>query len=643
MKFIKLQLPIVDFIKNYDKQQVLYDLKAGIVTGVGFIPSALALAQLAGLPPVYGLYGCLMPVVSYALLGTCRELAVGPILILCMIVAEAQSVGAAHGLNALQSALVLSFWSGILQIALGVMGMGYVVSVISQAAVSGFCSAVGIMVMFSQAGLLLGLKVADSVVGAEVPHSSTHSPISHDAPQYAFPDGVVQAMENLINAFKDWDMGNIASIIMGGSVVVFLLHIKMYKGKALPEWLPLQLLPTAVCALVTWIWGFDTKEKGQIHVISTMPSGLQMLSLPQAELLAPFVGPVLMLASLGYMNGLSVSRSYARKGNYEVEAGQELVALGSANLVGSFFSAFPVTGGTYRTAVNAGAGAQTPLAGAYSACIMLLPIFLPQMLYYVPRPCLAAIIIVSALPLVDCQLALMLWKVKKEDFCVWVVSFICTLFVGVSEGLLIGAAVSWVLVVRASARPTEAILGRVPGTRFYKDTKDVPELEVFDKVLVWRYDARLYFVNAEHFSDTFLAHLGKHQPSFVVLCADGMNDIDGSGLQVLADIVGLLEEKKVFLALAGVHTKVMKVMQLHGLFEKLGSEHFFMDVDSAVRHCIAQDPACYVQPAEAAGIGQDPSVVTTELQEGLVLQDATGVVEWGYQKRSVQTFPDSFV
>ncbi|MCA9695532.1 MAG: hypothetical protein KC636_38495, partial [Myxococcales bacterium] len=361
-------LPIARWLPAYRRADAPRDLVAGVTTAVMLIPQGMAYAMLAGLPPIVGLYASTLPLVAYALVGTSRQLAIGPVAIDSLLVAAAVGSLASVGSDAyLAHAIALAAMVGIIEVTLGALRAGFLVNFLAQPVVSGFTSA---------AALVIGLSQAPNLLGVTLPRGQ---------PFHAQLAALAGALPQ----------SHAPTLLVGLAAIVLLLL-----ARRLGPRVPGALLVVAITTLA--VWGLDLDAAG-VAIVGVVPAGLPPLALPTFELdaLGSLLPTALTIAFVGYMEAISVARAFARKHRYEIDANQELLGLGLANAAASVCGGYPITGGFSRTAVNAQAGARTPLAGIITAAVIVAALLLlTPLLYYVPKATLAAIIVVAVAGLV---------------------------------------------------------------------------------------------------------------------------------------------------------------------------------------------------------------------------------------------------
>lgn len=553
-KHIKNFVPIADTLSSYDKSVLKGDLNAGVTVGIMLIPQGMAYAILAGLPPVYGLYASIIPLVIYALFGTSRQLAIGPVAMVSLLVVagvgEFAEVGSARFI---QLAILTALGVGLVQFLMGLFRMGFLVNFLSHPVLSGFTSA---------AALIIGASQIKNLTGLDLPRTNQVQEI------------VIETLRRIT------EIEPITAAIGIGSIAAIIL-IRKWK-RTFPSALVVVIVGTAITAL------FGLNQHG-VAIVGDIPTGLpafslEFLNLSDARILIP---TVLIISLVSYMESIAVAKAIANKHGYKVDANKELIALGAANIGGSFFQAFPTTGGFSRTAVNDQSGANTTVASIISAVIIALTVlFLTPLFYYLPSAVLAAIIMVAVAGLFDAAEMKHLWKTDKRDLAMLLVTFVATLALGIEEGIAIGVILSLVLVIYSSTKPHSAELGHLGKTQNYRNINRYTEAVVEDDILIYRFDSSLYFANVEHFQDTLYAKMDRHGDDLklVILDASAINSIDSTGIHVLIEIIKDLKEKGVEFFIAGAIGPVRDKLKTCGIQETMGDDHFFFDVSDAVSY-----------------------------------------------------------
>lgn len=521
-------VPAVGWLSRYKLADLPGDATAGITVAVMLIPQGMAYAMLAGLPPIVGLYASIVPLAIYALLGSSRQLAVGPVAMVSLMVAASVGALAEGGTEAYVAlAVVLALMVGVMQALMGLFRLGFIVRFLSHPVISGFTSA---------AALIIGLSQLKHLIGVKIPR--TH--YVHEI--------LVQAVQH----FAEW---NWIALGIGVASVAMLLGVKRFAPRV-----PGALIVVAGATIA--VWAFDLQSHG-VSVVGDVPAGVPAPSLPTFTLVQLWdLLPIALAISLvGFMESISVAKAFAARNKYKVDANQELIALGASNIGAAFFGGYPVTGGFSRTAVNGQAGARTGLASLITAAAIAVALLTITPLFaWLPNAVLAAIVMSAVFGLIDIKEAVHLWKVRKGDLLQLVLTFAATLALGIELGIGVGVGFSLLQVIWKSARPVIAKLGRVPGSAYWRDTERIEGLETYDDVVVLRLDARLYFANvAKLEQEVELQQAG--EPRHVVLDCGSINDIDSSALIVLAELNAMLQGLDQQLVLARVKAAVRD--QLH--------------------------------------------------------------------------------
>ncbi len=544
--------PFIESLTGYSRQILGQDAIAGLTTAVMLIPQAMAYAVLAGLPPVVGLYASGVPLILYAVFGSSRQLAVGPVAMVSLLVATgvgsvAQAGTSEYAAYAVQLALMV----GVLQVTMGVARLGFLTNFLSHPVLSGFTSAAALIIGVSQLGHLFGIKA----------HNTHH------------------VHETLAAIWSQLDKTHGYTLLIGALSVVVLLTLKRL-DKRLPSALVVVVLSTAA------VWGLGLAGRG-VQIVGRVPSGVPSPGLPllDADGLRALWPTAVTIALVGFMESIAVAKAFARRNQYEVAPNQELVGLGMANLGGALFHAYPVAGGFSRTAVNAEAGARTPVASIVTAaCVGLTLLFLTPLFYHLPQAALAAIILTAVFGLIDVKEVRHLWKVKRSDLVLLVITFFATLTVGIDQGILTGVGASLLWFVVRTTRPHFAVLGRLPGTRVFRNVARNPAAQTLPGVLVVRMDAQFYFGNVSFLRETLRRLEAEQSPPVRAVVIDGtsINQLDSSADSALREIHEEYRQRGVALYIAGAKGPVADVMHLSGLYDRMGAGHFVFEVADAV-------------------------------------------------------------
>jgi sulfate permease, SulP family len=544
-------LPAAAWLRRYARRDLGGDLGAGLIVAVMLIPQGMAYALLAGLPPVAGLYASTVPLLLYALFGSSRQLAVGPVAIVSLLTLSGVSQLAAPGsADFAMLAALLALMVGVIQFALGLLRAGFVVNFLSHAVISGFTSAAAIVIGLSQLKHLLGIPLA-----------STHN-----------------VFELLWNALPQMSDSNPATLALGLSSIVILILFRRLAPR-----FPTALLVVLVGTLA--VYAFRLHDYG-VSIVGEVPQGLPGLALPglDAASLMALLPIALTIAFVGFMESIAVAKAIAAKEKDQVNASQELVGLGLANVGAAFFSAFPVTGGFSRSAVNYQAGARTPLASIITAALIVLTLlFFTPLFYFLPNAVLAAIVMVAVYGLIDFSEPLRLFKLKPVDGWTLLITFAATLTIGIEQGILLGAAFSLLVFIWRSAYPHTAELGYLPHLGVFRNTRRYPEARTFPRTLILRVDASLYFANMAFLTNK-LGELVAARPElrYIILDFSAVNDIDAVALETFAELMYSLKQRGIEVHIAAMKGPVRDLTGKAGWEEAYGERITHLDVAQAV-------------------------------------------------------------
>ena len=556
-------LPIFEWGRTYDRLTLTNDLIAAVIVTIMLIPQSLAYALLAGLPPEMGLYASMLPIVLYAIFGTSRALAVGPVAVVSLLTAAAVSKVAMPGTSEyIAAAITLAFLSGAILLVLGFLRLGFLANFLSHPVIAGFITASGIIIAASQMKNILGID------------ASGHN-----------------LLEIIASLFEHLGEVNWITVIIGVTTTAFLFWVR--KG-LLPLLIKLGLNvrtasivakagPVAAIFVTTLaVWGFDLASRG-VKIVGDVPTGLPPLSLPSfsMDLWSSLIVSAVVISIIGFVESVSVAQTLAAKKRQRIDPDQELIGLGAANIGAAFTGGFPVTGGFSRSVVNYDAGASTPAAGAYTAIgLGVASLFLTPLIFHLPKATLAATIIVAVLSLVDFSILKKTWKYSKSDFAAVAVTMAMTLTVGVELGVTTGVVLSILIHLFKTSRPHMAIVGQVPDTEHYRNVLR-HNVIVDQSVLTIRVDESLYFANTRALEDRIYDEVAK-QPDLkhVILMCSAVNAIDMSALESLEAINERLDLGGVSFHLSEVKGPVMDGLNGAGFLDHL-TGHVFLSQHQA--------------------------------------------------------------
>ena len=548
-------LPASQWLKSYSTSQFISDLVAAVIVTIMLIPQSLAYALLAGLPAEMGLYASILPLIAYALFGTSRTLSVGPVAVASLMTATTVGAVAQQGTaDYATAAVVLALMSGVMLLVLGIARFGFITNFLSHPVVSGFITASGLIIALSQFRHILGIS--------------------------AHGEALPELLYTLLQHVPDV---NLTTLAVGSFTLLFLLFCRAQLARLLimaglaPRFATLVAKASPVLAIAITITAallLNLEQQG-VALVGHVPRGLPAFALPIVswELVHTLTLPALLISLIGFVESVSVGRTLGAKRRQRINANQELIGLGSANIAAAVSGGFPVTGGFSRSVVNFDAGAETQLASIMTAVgIALAALLLTPALYFLPKATLAATIIVAVTSLIDIKIIKEAWCYSRADFIAIAATILLTLGFGVEIGVVSGVVASIVMHLHKTTRPHFAIVGTVPGTEHYRNVQR-HEVVTYPNILSLRVDGSLYFANATYLEDIIYAQLAEHSAvEHVILMCPGVNEIDLSALEALEEINRRLAELDIQLHLSEVKGPVMDKLKRSHFLEHLGGK-----------------------------------------------------------------------
>lgn len=554
---LKRYFPILDWGPKYSRGTLVNDLTVAAIVTIMLIPQSLAYALVAGLPPQIGLYASMAPLVLYAIFGTSRALAVGPVAVASLMTAAACGTLASQGTpEYLGAAVALAMISGLMLVAMGLLRLGFLANFLSHPVISGFITASGLQIAAGQLAPALGI------------HAKGHN----------FIEIVIALVRNAgsINLYT-------AALGIGSLIFLFWVRnslkpllLRLGVGARAADILAKVGPVAAIAATTAIVWGFGLSSSG-VSIVGTVPKGLPKLALPPLDpsLWMKILVPALLLSIVGYVESISVALTLAAKSRQRVDPDQELIALGAANIGAAVSGGFPVTGGFARSVVNYEAGAETPAAGAFTAVgIALATMFLTPLLYFLPNATLAATIVVAVLSLVDLGALKRIFVYSKADFAAMIATILATLAEGVEAGLIAGVALAIFLHLYNTSKPHVAVVGQIPGTATFRNVERHTAVTA-PEILSLRVDESLYFPNARFLEDLINGSVAENpEIRHVILECPAVNTIDASALESLEAINKRLKEGGITFHLSEVKGPIMdRLKRSHFLKELTGGVH----------------------------------------------------------------------
>lgn len=543
-------IPSVEWIKNYNKKWLSGDISAGLTVGVMLIPQGMAYSMLAGLPPIYGLYAVTIPLIIYALLGTSRQLAVGPVAMVSLLIASGVGQLSEAGSDEyITLSILLAFLVGSIQLSMGVFRLGFLVNFLSHPVIAGFTSSAAIIIGFSQFKHLLGVKISGE----------------------KFSEIFMQLLKEAGNI-------HIPTLIIGVVSVILLLLVKRFNKK-----IPGPLVVVILGIIVVYLGSLTNQG---VKIVGDIPGGLPLFHIFSMnwDSIQTLLPTAFTIAFVGFMESIAVAKAIqARHKDYKLDANQELKALGIANIAGSFFKSFPVTGGFSRTAVNDQAGAKTGLASIISASLIIITLlFLTSYFYYLPNAVLAAIIIVAVYGLIDFKEAKYLWKTDRTDFFLFISAAIGTLVLGIEEGIILGVILSLALLIFRVSYPHYSQLGLINDGREFINVLRDKNAKIDNKIVIMRFDAQLFFANINYFKEKVELLISERKnPEFFILDARPVSTVDSTAIHALHELIDELKSSGVTFMIANVIGPVRDKLASSGITDQIGKEKCFISLFDA--------------------------------------------------------------
>ncbi|MFT6914913.1 MAG: SulP family sulfate permease [Motiliproteus sp.] len=556
-------LPILIWGRGYNRTALSNDLVAALIVTIMLIPQSLAYALLAGLPPEAGLYASIVPIMLYAVFGTSRALAVGPVAVVSLMTAAALSNIVEQGtMGYALAALSLAGLSGIILLTMGLFRLGFVANFLSHPVIAGFITASGIIIAASQLKHILGIdahghNLLELVISLAQHLSQTH--------------WITAIIGILATGFLFWVRKGLKPLLQRFGVSDGLTGVLVKTGPVV-----------VVVATTLAVWALGLADNG-IKIVGEVPQSLPPFTLPSfsSELLGQLLLPAFLISIIGFVESISVAQTLAAKKRQRIDPNQELIGLGAANIGASLSGGFPVTGGFSRSVVNYDAGAETPAAGIFTAVgLAIAALALTPLIFFLPKATLAATIIVAVLSLVDFSILKRSWNYSKADFSAVLATIVMTLTLGVEVGVSAGVGLSILLHLYRSSKPHIAEVGQVPGTEHYRNILR-HDVITTPHIVTLRVDESLYFANARYLEDKIHNRVaGDKNIRHVILLCSAISEIDLSALESLEAINERLGEMGVQLHLSEVKGPVMDRLKGEQFLSQLTGQVFLSQFDA---------------------------------------------------------------
>lgn len=551
-------IPLLAVLRDYKAAWLGRDIVAGLVLTAMLVPVGMGYAQAAGLPAIYGLYATIVPLIAYAVFGPSRIMILGPDSALAaLIAATILPLAAGDESKAVALAGMLAILTGFLCVAAGVARFGFITELLSKPIRYGYLNGIALTVIISQLPKVFGFSVNGS----------------------SFLQEIRLLAEGIFSGQINW-----TAFAIGFFCLVVIFGCRRWFSR-----IPGILIAVIVTTIaVTY---FELSATAGIAVVGAMPQGLPVFQIPNvsyAELGYLFAGAV-AVALVSFADMSTLSHAFALRGGYEVDSNQESIALGAANIAAGFFQGFPITSSASRTPVAESAGAKTQITGVVGAlCIALLLIFAPSLLKNLPQAALGAIVIFACIRLAEIKGVARLYKLRRGEFVLSLVCFSGVLLLGVIKGIFIAVGIALFAFIWRAWKPYNAVLGHVDGLKSYHDITRHPEARLIDGLVLFRWDAPLFFANAETFRDQVLRAVAQAPTPtrWVVVTAEPITDVDITAADMLEDLDGKLYDAGIELCFAEMKDPVKDTLKCYGLFARFGTDNFFPTIEHAVERYI---------------------------------------------------------
>jgi len=563
-------VPGIALVRSYKAGWLRSDVVAGLILTALLVPQGMAYAELAGLPPITGLYTTILCLIGYAVFGPSRVLVLGPDSALGpMIAACIVPLVAANGDpgKAVAYASILALMVGAITVLAGIFQLGFVASLLSKPTQIGYMNGLAVTIVIGQLPKLFGFSVDG--------------------------DGLIDETAEFVRGVADGKTVPMALLIGVLSLALILVFQRL-----LPR------VPGVLVAVVLAILAvnlFDLTASG-VKVVGPLPEGFPPFTIPTvpvSDLLLLFAG-AMGIALVSLTDTISTASAFAARSGDQVDGNKEMIGIGAANIAAGFFQGFPISTSGSRTAVAAQNGAKTQLTGLVGAgTILLLLVFAPGLLKNLPQPTLAAVVIAASLSLADIGGMRRLWRQRRSDFALAMTAFLGVALLGVLPGIGLAVTLSILDVFSRVWRPYEAVLGRVPGMAGYHDSRVNPTAAHLPGLVIYRFDGPLFFANANTFRDKVLQLAGSDpRPTWVLVAAEPITDVDTTAADMLEDLDLKLNESGTSLVFAEMKTPVRLKVERYELTGVIEQAHFFGTIEEAVQAYQDQTGAAWVTEAD---------------------------------------------
>jgi SulP family sulfate permease len=527
---------------------------AGLTVAVMLVPQGMAYALLAGLPPIYGLYAGLVPLMIYPFFGSSRQLSVGPVALVSILILSGLSIYAApFSPEFIELAMITALVAGVIQVLLSLLKMGFLVNFLSHPVINGFTAA---------AAIIIGLNQLNNILGYEVARTGF----------------IADLIKDLVYGIKST---NIYTLIMGVSGMVIIIVFRKIK-KSIPG----ALIAVILGIIATYLLGW---QGNGVKIVGEVPGGLPAFVVPDLSLqkVINVLPLAIVICLVSFIESLSIAKTIAaRHDKYPIHPNKELLGLGLAKIGGGFFLAYPNTGSFTRSAINDESGAKTGLASIFAALVVALTlIFFTDYFYYLPNAILAAIVLVAVSGLIDINIPKKLFSDHRKDFYAYLATFAGTLIFGIQTGVLLGIVLSLLLIIYKASKPSYAVLGNLEGTEDYRNIIRFENAVTTEGLLILRYDDDIFFGNGEHFYETIVDKISNTDDiQCFLLEATSISHIDSTGMEQIELLAEYLEKQNIEFLISGIKGPVRDLFYKTGFNEHLPFDKQFLNIHAGVNY-----------------------------------------------------------
>nr|CBK55656.1 sulphate transporter [Astragalus glycyphyllos] len=565
--------PIFEWARDYNLKLFKGDFIAGLTIASLCIPQDIAYAKLANLKPEHALYTSFVAPLVYAFMGTSKDIAIGPVAVVSLLLGTmlTDEISNYDSPEYLRLAFTATFFAGVTQLALGFFRLGFLIDFLSHAAIVGFMGGAAITIALQQLKGLLGLKKFTKKTDIISVMQSVWKPVHHG-----------------------W---NLETIAIGMSFLIFILITKYIAKKNKKLFWVAAIAPMISVIVSTFCVYITRADKKGVAIVRHIDKGVNPASASQIYFSGEYFGAGVKIGIVSGMVALTeavaIGRTFAAMRDYSIDGNKEMVAMGTMNIICSFTSSYVATGSFSRSAVNYMAGCKTAVSNIVMSMVLLLTLLVITPLFkYTPNAVLASIIIAAVMNLVDYEAAILLWKIDKFDFVACMGAFFGVIFKSVEIGLLIAVAISFAKILLQVTRPRTAILGKLPGTKVYRNILQYPKAAQIPGMLIIRVDSAIYFSNSNYIKDRLLKWLTDEEAQrvasefptirYLTIEMSPVTDIDTSGIHALEDLFKSLKKREVQLLLANPGPIVMEKLHASKLSDIIGEDKLFLSVGDAV-------------------------------------------------------------